>query len=146
MKAAEEVGLTDSMNKHIKVKKIGGLTPAQYLLLIIIGRSEHVFSRNTLDEYFKRSSLQFIWNPKYQLSSQNFLNYMAKLDEKTIRKIELDISRKLIEIGLKPSRLIFDTTNFYTHIGQGENLPQKGISKDKRYCSILILFRSFSLV
>ncbi|RZB29448.1 MAG: hypothetical protein AEth_01176, partial [Candidatus Argoarchaeum ethanivorans] len=34
---------------------------------------------------------------------------MAKLDEKTIHKIELDISRKLIEIGLKPSRLIFDT-------------------------------------
>lgn len=138
MKAAEEVGLIDSMNKHIKVKKIGGLTPAQYLLLIIIGRSEHVFSRNTLDEYFKRSSLQFIWNPKYQLSSQNFLNYMAKLDEKTIRKIELDISRKLIEIGLKPSRLIFDTTNFYTHIGQGENLPQKGVSKDKRYDKNLI--------
>jgi len=138
MKAAEEVGLIDSMNKHIKVKKIGGLTPAQYLLLIIIGRSEHVFSRNTLDEYFKRSSLQFIWNPKYQLSSQNFLNYMAKLDEKTIRKIELDMSRKLIEIGLKPSRLIFDTTNFYTHIGQGENLPQKGVSKDKRYDKNLI--------
>ena len=63
---------------------------------------------------------------------------MAKLDEKTIRKIELDISRKLIEIGLKPSRLIFDTTNFYTHIGQGENLPQKGVSKDKRYDKNLI--------
>ena len=138
MKAAEEVGLIDSMNKHIKRKKIDGLTPAQYLLLIIIGRSEHVFSRNALDEYFKRSSLQFVWNPKYQLSSQNFLNYMAKLDEKTIRKIELDISRKLIKIGLKPSRLIFDTTNFYTHIEHGENLPRKGNSKDKRYDKNLI--------
>ena len=138
IKAAEEVGLTDSINRNIDRKKLGGLTPAQYLLLIIIGRSEHALSRNVLDEYFKESSLQFFWNPKYKLSSQNFLNYMNELDEKTIQNIELDISRSLIKRGLKPTRLIFDTTNFYTHINHGENLPQKGNSKEKRYDKNLI--------
>ena len=58
IKAADEVGLTDSINRNIDRKKLGGLTPAQYLLLIIIGRSEHALSRNVLNEYFKESSLQ----------------------------------------------------------------------------------------
>jgi transposase len=137
-KAAEESGLVESLNKHIDRKEIGGLTPAQYLLLIIIGRSEHVLSRKGLDKYFKMSSLQFVWNPEYKLSSQNFLNYMAKLDEDAIRKIELDVSRALIKQGLKPTQLIFDTTNFYTNIEHGETLPQKGNSKDKRYDKNLI--------
>ena len=138
LKAAEDVGLIDSFNKHINRKNIDGLTPAEYLLLIIIGRSEHAHSRNVLDEYFNKSSLQFVWHPKHELSSQNFLNYMRKLDEETIKKIELDISRTLIKKGIKPTRLIFDTTNFYTHIEHGENLPQKSHSKEKRYDKILL--------
>ncbi len=138
IKAAEEVGLIESLNKHITRKNMAGLTAAEYLLLTIIGRSEHALSRNVLDDYFKKSSLQFIWSPKHKLSSQNFLNYMEKLDEETIRKIELDVSRALIKQGIKPTRLIFDTTNFYTHIEHGENLPQKSKSKDKRYDKNLI--------
>ena len=138
IKAAEEVGLIESINQHVDRKKVDGLTAAQYLLMIIIGRSEHAFSRNVLDDYFKRSALQFFWDPKHKLSSQNFLNYMAKLDEDTIQKIELDISRTLIKRGLRPTRLIFDTTNFYTHIDRGEELPQKGNSKEKRFDKNLI--------
>ncbi len=138
LKAAEEVGLIDSLNKHIDRKNIDGLTPAEYLLLIIIGRSEHAHSRNVLDEYFNKSSLQFVWHPKHKLSSQNFLNYMTKLDEETIKKIELDISRTLIKKGIKPTRLVFDTTNFYTHIENGEELPQKSHSKEKRYDKNLV--------
>jgi len=137
-KAAEDVGLIEAMDKHIDRKSIKGLTPAQYLLLIIIGRSEHILSRNVLDEYFKKSSLQFFWNPFYKLSSQNFLNYMEKLDEETIHKIEVDVSRTLIKKGIKPTKLTFDTTNFYTHIEHGEDLPKKGFSKDKRYDKNLI--------
>jgi len=138
LKAAEEVGLIESLNKNIDRKNVKGLTPAEYLLLIIIGRAEHALSRNVLDDYFKESSLQFCMKPKYKLSSQNFLNYMEKLDEETIRKIELDISQTLIKKGIRPTKLTFDTTNFYTHIQHGEDLPKKGFSKDKRYDKNLI--------
>jgi len=138
LKAAEEVGLIEAMNKHIDRKNVKGFTPAEYLLLTIIGRSEHALSRNVLDEYFRGSSLQFFMKPKHKLSSQNFLNYMEKLDEETIRKIELDISLTLIKKGIRPTKLTFDTTNFYTHIEHGENLPKKGFSKDKRYDKNLI--------
>ncbi len=85
IKAATEVGLIESINRRIDRKKIDGLTAAQYLLLIIIGRSEHELSRNVLEGYFKKSALRYIWKPKYKLSSQNFLNYM--------------------ELGLRPTRL-----------------------------------------
>jgi len=138
LKAAKEVGLIEAMNKHIDRKNVKGFTPAEYLLLTIIGRSEHALSRNVLDEYFRESSLQFFMKPKHKLSSQNFLNYMEKLDEETIQKIELDISQTLIKRGIRPTKLIFDTTNFYTHIEHGENLPKKGFSKDKRYDKNLI--------
>ena len=115
MKAAMEVGLTDSLNNRINRKNIEGLTPAQYLLTILIGRAEHTLSRNRLDEYFKKSVLSFHWKPKYKLNSQNFLNYMEKLDENTIKEIENDVATRLVELGHKPTRLIFDTTNYYTH-------------------------------
>lgn len=138
LKAAEEVGLVKSLNKHLNTNNKEGLTPAEYLLLIIIGRSEHALSRNVLAEYFNKSSLQFIWNPKHKLSSQNFLNYMKRLDEETIQQIELDVSRTLLKKDIKPTRLIFDTTNFYTHIEHGEDLPQKSLSKEKRYDKNLI--------
>lgn len=138
LKAAEEVGLTDSLNKRINRKNIEGLTPAQYLLTIIIGRAEHTLSRNRLDDYFKNSILSFHWRPKHKLNSQNFLNYMEKLDKDTIKEIEKDVAIKLMELGYKPSRLIFDTTNFYTHIQNGEELPRKSNSKEKRYDKNLI--------
>lgn len=138
LKAAEEVGLTDSLNKRINRKNIEGLTPAQYLLTIIIGRAEHTLSRNRLDDYFKNSILSFHWRPKHKLNSQNFLNYMEKLDKDTIREIEKDVAIKLMELGYNPSRLIFDTTNFYTHIQNGEELPRKSNSKEKRYDKNLI--------
>lgn len=137
-KAAEEVGLIESLNKHIGRKNIKGFTPAEYLLLTIIGRAEHSLSRNVLDEYFRGSLLQFIMKPKHKLSSQNFLNYMEKLDEETIRKIEVDVSLTLIQKGIRPTKLTFDTTNFYTHIEHGEDIPKKGFSKDKRYDKNLI--------
>lgn len=138
LKAAEEVGLIQSINKRINKKNIEGLTPAQYFMTIIIGRAEHRYSRNRLQDFFKESILKFYWSPKYKLNSQNFLNNMEKLDDDIIRKIEMDVAIKLIELGHKPSRLIFDTTNFYTHIQKGEELLRKAKSKDKRYDKNLI--------
>lgn len=75
IKAAEEVGLIESINKHVGRKKIDGLTPAQYLLMIIIGRSEHALSRNILDEYFKKECTSVFLGPKIQ----TFKSELSKL-------------------------------------------------------------------
>jgi len=73
IKAAEEVGLIESINKHFNRKKIDGLTAAEYLLLIIIGRSEHELSRNVLGGYFNISDLKFLWNPNINFQAKIFL-------------------------------------------------------------------------
>lgn len=138
LKAADEVGLTESLNRRINRKSVGGLTPAQYLLTIMIGRAEHTLSRSKLGDYFKDSILRFHWNPIHKLNSQNFLNYMEKLDENTIKEIEKDVATRLVELGHRPTKLIFDTTNYYTHIQNGEELPKKSNSKEKRYDKNLI--------
>lgn len=138
LKVSAEVGLTESLNLRINRKNMDGLTPAQYLLTIIIGRAEHVLSRNKLNNYFKDSVLSFYWKPQHKLNSQNFLNYMEKLDEDTIKKVEKDVALKLVELGYRPTKLIFDTTNYYTHIEHGEELPKKSNSKEKRFDKNLI--------
>ena len=58
--------------------------------------------------------------------------------KKQSARIEVDISQTLIKKGIRPTKLTFDTTNFYTHIEHGEDLPKKGFSKDKRYDKNLI--------
>jgi transposase len=63
---------------------------------------------------------------------------MEKLDENTIKEVEMDVASNLVELGYRPTRLIFDTTNYYTHIEHGEELPKKSNSKDKRFDKNLI--------
>jgi len=55
------------------------------------------------------------------------------LTEQTIRKIEENIAAKLNHKGIKPTTIFWDTTNVFTYIESGEELPQKGRSKEKRH-------------
>ncbi len=45
---------------------------------------------------------------------------------------------KKLDEDIKPTRLVFDTLNFYTHIEHGEDLQQKSHSKEKRYDKNLV--------
>jgi transposase len=57
---------------------------------------------------------------------------MDYINDESMNKIEDDIGKFLVSQGLKPSMLFFDTTNFFTYIENGENIPQKGKSKEHR--------------
>jgi len=131
--AAEKVGFLEAVDRHINRRQQEGLTVGQYLFMLIVGRSEDALSRRQIADWFSRSSLRFLWFPVHSLSSQNCLNYMKRLSDDTIEPIERDISERLISLGYSPTRLIFDTTNQFTYIEKGEELPRKGKSKQKRY-------------
>jgi len=131
--AAEKVGFLDAVDRHINRRQQEGLTVGQYLFLLIVGRSEDALSRRQIEEWFSGCSLRFLWFPVHSLSSQNCLNYMKRLSDDTIEPIERDISERLISLGYSPTHLIFDTTNQFTYIEKGEELPRKGKSKQKRY-------------
>ena len=131
--AAEKVGFLDAVDRHINRRQQEGLTVGQYLFLLIVGRSEDALSRRQIEDWFSGSSLRFLWFPVHSLSSQNCLNYMKRLSDDAIEPIERDVSERLISLGYSPTRLIFDTTNQFTYIEKGEELPRKGKSKQKRY-------------
>ena len=136
--ASEKINLINIVNRHVKRRDQKGLTPGEYLFLLIAGRSENALSRKQMRAWFRKSSLRFIFHPKHQLSSQNCLNYMKRFDADTITKIEQDIAKELVEQGYTPTKLLLDTTNTFTYIQKGENIPKKGNSKQKRFDKNLV--------
>jgi len=136
--AAQKTGFFEAVDRHVDRRDQEGLTVGQYLLLMIAGRAEGADSRRKLKEWFSRSVLQFFWQPKHMLSSQNFLNYMNRLSDECITEIENDLTCHLIDQGFSPTRLLFDTTNEFSFIEKNTRLTRKGKSKQKRYDKNLI--------
>ena len=138
IKISDELGFTDIVNKHTTKKDVEGLTVGEYLLLIILGRASGPISKSKTAEWFQDSFLDIIWSFPHKLNTNNFTNHMDYITDDVMRKIEDDIGKKLVELGIKPSTLFFDTTNFFTYIEHGDNLPKKGESKEKRYDKNLV--------
>lgn len=136
--ASEELGLVDAINRAIPKKDVRGLSIGEYILLLIIARANNVLSRRGVESWFKRSLLQFLWKLEYSLQSQNLLNQMRKLDKQSIEQIEEELAGNLLAKGISPTRLIFDTTNEFTYIENGETLPRHGKSKAMRYDKRLV--------
>ncbi|MCZ7362743.1 MAG: IS1634 family transposase [Candidatus Methanoperedens sp.] len=132
MKIAEELNFIEIINRYTTKKNVDGLSVGEYLLLLILGRANGPVSKNKTSEWFKDSFLDIIWSFPHQLNTNNFTNHMDYITDEAMNKIEEDIGKFLINQGLKPSMLFFDTTNFYTYIENGENIPQKGKSKEHR--------------
>ncbi len=138
IKISDELGFTDIVNKHTTKKDVEGLTIGEYLLLIILGRASGPISKSKTSEWFQDSFLDIIWSFPHKLNTNNFTNHMDYITDDVMRKIEDDIGKKLVELGIKPSTLFFDTTNFFTYIEHGEDIPKKGKSKEKRYDKNLV--------
>lgn len=132
--ASEKLGFIDAIDEYTTRRNQQGLSVGQYLFLLINGRSEGFHSRSKIADWFSKSSLRFIFTPEYPLSAQNCLNYMKRVsDDDVVRNIELAIAKRMVRLGYSPTKLIFDTSNFYTFIEDGETLPKKGFCKHKRF-------------
>jgi len=138
IKIAEELNFVDTVNEHTYKKNIDGLTVGEYLLLIILGRASGPISKNKTAEWFHDSFLDILWSFPHKLNTNNLTNQMDYITDEVMKKIEDDIAEKLVKHGIKPSILFFDTTNFFTYIEHGEDIPKKGKSKEKRYDKNLI--------
>lgn len=136
MRISEELKFIEIVNKHTDKKSIAGLTVGEYLLLDLIGKSSGILSENGLEDWFKDSALSILWKFPHKLTCQNFLNHMGYIDQTTIKNIEIDISRILIEKGITPSILYLDESNWFTY-GDNYNdkseLLKKGFNKKHRY-------------
>jgi len=133
MKIAEELNFVGIVNKHTGKKKMQGLTVGEYMLLIILGRADKPISKNRTAEWFEESFLSMIWSFPHKLNTKNFTNHMEYLTkDKVMQKIEDDIGLMLVKLGIRPSTIFFDTTNFFTYMEKSKKLAKKGKSKEKR--------------
>ena len=140
LRISEELEFCQCVNQNVTKKEIEGLSVGEYMFLIILGRTNGPLSKQATAEWFNESFLKFQWKFPHKLNSQNFLNNMDFLTEQTMRKIEENIAAKLIDEGIKPTTIFWDTTNVFTYIESGEELPQKGRSKQKRHDKNLVTF------
>jgi len=131
-RANEELRFVDIIDKHTKKKDVGGLSVGQYLLIQLMGRAEGALSRNAIAEWYPGSVTKLLIHTTHEMNAKNLLKHLDYPTDDVIRAIEDDISTRLIELGLKPSMLLWDTTNFFTRIDHGGTIPQKGYSKDNR--------------
>jgi transposase len=140
MKICKELEFCECVNQNVTKKEIEGLTVGEYMLLIILGRTNGSLSKKATAEWFNESFLKFLWKFPHKLNSQNILSNMDFLKEETMRKIEEKLAEKLLSKGIKPTTIFWDTTNVFTYIESGKALPQKGKSKEKRNDKNLVTF------
>ncbi len=133
MKVAEELNFVDIVNKHTNKKKINGLTVGEYMLLIILSRADKPLSKNGIDGWFDESFLSLIWSFPHKLNTKNFTNHMEYLTDEVRQKIGDDLGKRLVELGVVPTKLYVDMSNVFTYIENGGEMPKKGRSKEKRY-------------
>jgi transposase len=136
--AAERLNFISIIDRNIQKKDVEGLSVGQYALLLITARTEGTLSRNRVERWFKGSILQHVFHPEHSLSCKNLINQMNYLDERAIEAIERDLAARLIELGITPSKLIFDTTNRYSYIEHGGELFKKGNSKQKQFSKNIV--------
>src|SRR5438034_6570024 len=87
-------------------------------------------------QWYRKTPLQR-WLPlsAKQLRSQRFWDAMNAVDESAIRKVEMQLSRQLVEdFGIDVRCLCFDCTNFDTFIDSrtSSELARRGHAKSKR--------------
>jgi len=133
LSAADDLGLIEAVEEAAGKERGSGLTMGQYLMLMVAGRCGRPMSKLKISEEFDSSYLRLLWNVKGHLSCQNILDHMDRLDEEAMERVEDRVASVLIDRGISPERLIFDTTNMVTHIENGGELPRKGPSKERRY-------------
>lgn len=131
---SEELEFKDIINKTITDNNYK-LAIWQHILMQAICRFHKPISKKKSIRWYKNSILPSIWKRNFS-SPQTIMNQFNKLinqNKNHILRIEEELCKVLLKKGIKPSVLIWDPTNFFTHIEKGEKLPRRGKSKEKRF-------------
>jgi len=120
----QKLDLIPTIDRHAG-KRNQGVSVGTYMALAAINRCLAPTSKAAMAEWYQGSVLRRLLPVRSNLlSSQRFWDHMSYLDADKISAIEQDLTRTLIDrfqVGL--SCLLYDTTNFYTFIGQVQGPP-----------------------
>jgi transposase len=137
---AQEIGLSDILMKHVS-GKTGGVPRWIYFLVCIINRLDNATSKNRMSQWLAGTILpRLLGIDPFDLSGNNFWHAAEDvLSEKelkqrrkeaketvdpllagltdTFTKMEMELFSRLDQMmGLSPSLIFYDTTNFFTYI------------------------------
>jgi len=134
----EEIGFRRIVDSAVSKRNEEGLSVGDYALISIFGRWCGPLSKTATVSHFSESFIGFGSNIPKKLTPQNLIAQMKYFDKESISMIEMGLSKRLKENGIIPDMIIWDTSNNYTFIENGETLPQKGKSKQGRHNKNLI--------
>ncbi|MGC8580553.1 MAG: IS1634 family transposase [bacterium] len=134
----EELGFRQLVNSVTSKRNENALSVGDLILISIFGRWIGQLSKSATSRYFSDSFLAFGRTFPSKVNAENIISSMDYLDKDTISSIELGLAKKLVEKGMMPDMIVWDTTNNYTFIEHGGEIPQKGKSKQERYSKNLI--------
>jgi transposase len=131
-RANDDLQFIDIINKNTKKRSTNGLSVGEYMFLQLVGRAEGKLSRRAIAKWYPNSVVKLILNTPTRINAKNLLKHLDYPTIDAIRSIEDDVSARLVQLGISPTMLLWDTTNFFTRIEKGEDIPQKGHSKEHR--------------
>lgn len=131
-RANDDLHFIDIINRNTKKRSTNGPSVGDYLFLQMVGRAEGELSRRAIAKWYPNSVMKLILNTPTRMNAKNLLKQLDYPTSEAIRIIEDDISARLLELGISPTMLLWDTTNVFTRIENGEDIPQKGHSKEHR--------------
>ncbi|MHA1396096.1 MAG: IS1634 family transposase, partial [Promethearchaeota archaeon] len=148
---AKEIGLAEIIDENTSKFKEQGLSVGEYIVIIAINRCVSPCSKSKLAKWFERDwiSPQFNIDPKV-LNAQTYWNHFQYLSEESLRKIEFEINKVVInkynlDLDLDLDSLFYDPTNFFTFSkgNDKDGLLQFGHSKENMNGNRLV---SYSLL
>ncbi len=100
-------------------KRSQGLSVGQYIALAALNRAIHPVSKNSLFDWFSKTSLlrYFPHASKANLSSQSFWDHMNRIEPQCVVSIWTNIIKSVVDReAIDLSIVNYDGTNFYTFI------------------------------
>lgn len=132
---AQRLDLVSLIDQHVP-KRNQGATVGQYLTLAAVNRCVATTSKARLGEWYEGTVLSRLCPlGKKLLAGQRFWDAMDHVTPESIRHVEADLSRRIVEdFALDLRTLCFDCTNFDTYVASTNNaeIPQRGHAKSKR--------------
>lgn len=132
---AMELGFFEAVDLAIGQEPTGHLTTAQMMFTVIAGRAHGPYSKSGTGRWYEHTFLNPMWAHADGLGCQTFLDHMDRLTPQVIDDISLALGKKLVELGVSPTTIFWDLTNFSTCMDQWgeEALVRPGNAKDKRF-------------
>jgi transposase len=128
----EELGFRRIVNEVTKKRDEKGMTVGDYLLITIFGRWCGPLSKAATGRLFSESFFGFAEKIPHKVNAQNIIANMEYINKKNMQKIEMKLGLELKRKGITPDVVVWDTTNNFTFIQTGEEIPRKGKGKQGR--------------